>query len=38
MKIRLAILDRDQVYFRRLESVFNVKYADKLETFIFKDM
>ena len=37
MKIRLAILDRDQVYLRRLESVFNVKYADKLETFIFTD-
>lgn len=37
MKIRLAILDKDEVYLKRLESVFNVKYADKLETFIFTD-
>lgn len=31
MKIRLAILEKDEVYLKRLESVFNVKYADKLE-------
>ena len=33
MKIKLAILEKDEVYLKRLESVFSVKYADKLEIF-----
>lgn len=33
MKIKLAILEKDEVYLKRLESVFNVKYADKLEIY-----
>lgn len=37
MRIRLAILDKDTVYLNRLESVFNVKYADKLEIYSFTD-
>ncbi|MDE6516509.1 MAG: chromosome partitioning protein ParA, partial [Acetatifactor sp.] len=37
MKIRLAILEKDAVYLNRLESVFNVKYADKLEIYSFTD-
>ncbi len=37
MKIRLAILEKDEVYLKRLESVFNVKYADKLEIFTATD-
>lgn len=37
MKIKLAILEKDTVYLNRLESVFNVKYADKLEIYSFTD-
>ncbi|MFG6358234.1 MAG: chromosome partitioning protein ParA [Acetatifactor sp.] len=37
MKIRLAILEKDEVYLKRLESVFNVKYADKLEIYTTTD-
>lgn len=37
MRIRLAILEKDAVYLSRLESAFNVKYADKLEIYSFTD-
>ncbi|MBD5528070.1 MAG: chromosome partitioning protein ParA [Lachnospiraceae bacterium] len=37
MRIRLAILEKDAVYLSRLESVFNVKYTDKLEIYSFTD-
>lgn len=37
MRIRLAILEQDAVYLNRLESAFNVKYADKLEIYSFTD-
>lgn len=37
MRIRLAILEKDEVYLSRLESAFNVKYADKLEIYAFTD-
>ena len=35
MKIKLAILESDKAYLSRLESVFNTKYADKLEIYAF---
>lgn len=38
MRIRLAILEKDEVYLKRLESVFCVKYADKLEILATTDM
>lgn len=40
MKIRLAILETDTIYLQRIVSVFNNKYADKLEVYSFteKDM
>lgn len=31
MKIKLALLDNDQNYLNRIVSVFNIRYADKLE-------
>lgn len=37
MKIKVAIWDKDAVYLNRLESVFSVKYADKLEIYSFTD-
>lgn len=37
MRIRLAILENDTVYLNRLVSVFNIKYADKLEIYSFTD-
>lgn len=37
MRIKLAILEKDAVYLSRLESVFNVKYTDKLEIYSFTD-
>ena len=37
MKIKLAILEKDTMYLNRLKSVFNVKYADKLEIYSFTD-
>lgn len=37
MKIRLAILEKDAIYLERLKSVFNVKFADKLEIYSFTD-
>ncbi len=35
MKIKLALLDYDQNYLDRIVSVFNTKYADKLEIYSF---
>ncbi len=35
MKIKLAILERDQNYLNRIVSVFNTKYADKFEIYSF---
>jgi len=37
MKIKVAVLEHDEVYLDRLISVFNVKYADKLEIYSFTD-
>lgn len=37
MRIKLAILEKDAMYLNRLESVFNVKYADRLEIYSFTD-
>lgn len=38
MKIKLAVLDKDQNYLNRVVSVFNNKYADKLEVYAFTDL
>lgn len=35
MKIRVAILDKDENYKNRILSVFQVKYAEKIELYIF---
>lgn len=37
MKIKLAILDKDQNYLNRVVISFNIKYADKLEIYSFTD-
>lgn len=37
MKIKLAILEKDQNYLQRIVSVFNVKYSDKFEVYSFTD-
>lgn len=37
MKIKLAILEKDTVYLQRIVSVFNNKYADKLEIYSFTE-
>lgn len=37
MKIRLAILELDKAYLSRIVSVFQTKYADKLEVYSFTD-
>lgn len=37
MKIKLAILEKDQNYLNRIVTVFNNKYADKLEIYSFTD-
>jgi len=37
MKIRLAILENDIVYLNRIVSIFQTKYADKLEVYSFTD-
>lgn len=37
MKIRVAILEQDEIYLNRLKSVFSVKYADKLEVYSFTE-
>lgn len=38
MKIRLAILERDQSYLNRIVSVFSTKYSDKFEIYSFTNM
>ena len=38
MKIKLALLDRDQNYLTRIVSVFNTKYYDKFEVYSFTDL
>jgi MinD-like ATPase involved in chromosome partitioning or flagellar assembly len=38
MKIKLAILEKDQSYLNRIISVFNTKYADKFEIYSFTDV
>ncbi len=38
MKIKLAILEKDQSYLARIVSVFNAKYTDKFEVYSFTDM
>ena len=37
MKIKLAILDKDQNYLNRIVNVFETKYADKLQLYSFTD-
>lgn len=37
MKIKLAILESDEGYLRRIVSVFSTKYADKFEIYSFTD-
>ena len=37
MKIKLAILEKDQNYLSRIVSVFSTKYADKFEVYSFTD-
>lgn len=37
MRIKLAILENDQNYLKRIVSVFSTKYADKLEVYSFTD-
>lgn len=37
MKIRLAVLEPDKSYLSRVASVFNAKYADKLEIYSFTE-
>lgn len=38
MKIKLAILEKDQGYLNRIVSVFGTKYADKFQIYSFTDM
>lgn len=38
MKIKLALLENDLIYLKRIVDVFNTKYADKLEIYSFTDM
>lgn len=38
MKIRVAILDRDENYKSRMQRNFQVKYADKIELYIFSEI
>lgn len=38
MKIKLAILEKDQSYLNRISSVFNTKYSDKFQVYSFTDM
>ena len=37
MKIKLAILEKDQGYLNRISTVFSTKYADKIELYSFTD-
>jgi len=38
MKIKLAILEKDQSYLNRIVSVFGTKYADRFQLYSFTDM
>lgn len=38
MKIKLAVLDKDQSYLNRMTNVFGTKYADKFQIYSFTDM
>lgn len=38
MKIKLAILEKDQSYLNRIVSVFTTKYTDKFEVYSFTDL
>lgn len=38
MKIKLAILEYDNTYLKRIVSAFNIKYADKLEIYSFTNI
>ena len=38
MKIKLAILDRDDRYLNRIEKAFGSKYEDKFELYTFTEM
>lgn len=38
MKIKLAILEKDESYLNRIVSVFGTKYADKFQIYSFTDM
>lgn len=38
MKIKLAILEKDQGYLNRIVSVFNTKYSDNFEVYSFTDI
>ena len=38
MKIKLAILEKDQGYLNRISMVFSTKYADKIELYSFTDL
>lgn len=38
MKIKVAILEKDQNYLNRIVSVFSTKYADKFEIYSFTDL
>lgn len=37
MKIKLAVLEKDDNYLKRISSAFNMKFADKLEVFAYTD-
>lgn len=37
MKIKLAVLEKDQSYLQRFISVFSTKYADKFQIYLFTD-
>ena len=37
MRIKLALLEKDQSYLNRIVSVFSTKYADKFEIYSFTD-
>ena len=37
MKIKLAILEKDQSYLNKIVTVFSTKYSDKFEMYSFTD-
>ena len=37
MKIKLAILEKDQCYLQRIVTVFSTKYSDNFEIYSFTD-